>query len=83
MTQETSRPTVLLIVAEVLVRLHLAAALEHAGMRVVPLVSGDEALQVLPSSPDIKAVVIDVEQSPSSMSDFERGFEACRDALSS
>jgi DNA-binding NarL/FixJ family response regulator len=40
-------------------------------MRVVPLVSGDEALQVLPSMPDLEAVVIDAEQSPSSMSGLE------------
>ncbi len=71
MTQETSRPTVLLVAGEVLVRFNLAAALESAGMHVVPLVNAEEALQVLPTSPDIKAVVIDVEQSPSSRSDFE------------
>jgi DNA-binding NtrC family response regulator len=62
---------VLLIAGEVLVRLNLAAALEHAGMRVVPLVSGDEALRVLPNVPSAVVVIIDEELGPSSMSSFE------------
>jgi DNA-binding NarL/FixJ family response regulator len=70
-TQDASRPTVLLVAGEVLVRLHLAASLESAGMHVVPVVNAEEALQVLPSLPALKAVVIDAKPPRSGMSDFE------------
>jgi DNA-binding NarL/FixJ family response regulator len=69
--QDTSRPTVLLVAGEVLVRLNMAAALESAGMHVVPVVNAEEALQVLPNLPDLKAVVIDAKLPLSGTSDFE------------
>ena len=71
MTQKTSRPTVLLVAGEVLVRFNLAAALESAGMHVVPVVNAEEALLVLPSLPALKAVVIDAKLPVSGTSDFE------------
>ena len=71
MTQDASRPTVLLVAGEVLVRLNLTASLESAGMHVVPVVNAEEALQVLPSLPALKAVVIDAKLPLSGTSDFE------------
>jgi DNA-binding NarL/FixJ family response regulator len=62
---------VLLVEDEALVRLTLAGLLEEADYKVLPVASAEEALEVLGSIPDIRAVVTDVELSQSGMTGFE------------
>ncbi len=71
LAQETSRPLVLVVEDEVLVRLTISAMLEEAGFKVLAVTSAEEALEVLGAIPDIRSVVTDVELSSKGMSGFE------------
>ena len=71
MSQDDPRPLVLLVEDEALERIALAGMLERGGFRVMPVVSAEEALQVLGAVPDIEAVVTDVNLSSGAMDGFE------------
>jgi DNA-binding NarL/FixJ family response regulator len=68
---DDSRPLVLLVEDEVLVRMALTRMLERSGFHVIPVSSADEAVQVLSAVPDIRAVVTDVKLSLGGMDGFE------------
>jgi CheY-like chemotaxis protein len=55
-----SRPTILVVEDEMLVRVMLADALRDAGYEAVEAVDGDEAIRLLRGSDNIKVVVSDI-----------------------
>ena len=69
--QDDSRPLVLLVEDEVLVRMTLTAMLEEGGFRVAPVAQADETLEVLAAVPDVRAVVTDVRLASDGMDGFE------------
>ena len=68
---ELSRPVVLVVEDEVLVRMMLADVLDDAGFKVVEAAHADEALRVLSACDRIRAVVTDVEMPRGSMNGFQ------------
>lgn len=69
--QPTTRPLVLVVEDEVLVRMTLADVLDEAGFKVIEAANADEALRVLAAIPDIRAVITDVEMPRGSIDGFE------------
>ena len=68
---EPSRPVVLVVDDEVLVRMMLADVLDDAGFKVVEAAHADEALRVLSACDHIRGVVTDVEMPRGSMNGFQ------------
>jgi CheY-like chemotaxis protein len=62
--QPNTRPLILVVEDEALVRMTLVDVLEDAGFKVIEAVHADEALRVLGTVPGIGAVVTDVEMPP-------------------
>ncbi len=67
----TTRPLVLLVEDEVLVRTTLTSVLDRARFKVIAASNADEALEVLASVSGISIVVTDVKLSLSSIDGFE------------
>jgi CheY-like chemotaxis protein len=65
-----SKPAVLVVEDEVLVRLMLADVLDDAGFKVIEAAHADEALSVLSAVPEVQAVVTDVEMPTGSIDGF-------------
>ena len=65
-----SKPAILVVEDEVLVRLMLADVLDDAGFKVIEAAHADEALSVLSALPEVQAVVTDVEMAAGSMDGF-------------
>ena len=70
-SREGTRPIILVVEDEVLVRTTLASMLDEAGFRVVPAANADEALEVLAAVPRIAMIITDVALPSSSHSGFE------------
>ena len=66
-----TRPLILVVEDETLVRMTLVDVLEDAGFKVIEAVHADEALQVLKAVSGIDAVVTDVEMPRGSINGFE------------
>ena len=66
-----TRPLILVVEDETLVRMTLVDVLEDAGFKVIEAVHADEALQVLKAVSGIDAVVTDVEMPRGSIDGFE------------
>ena len=66
-----TRPLILVVEDETLVRMTLIDVLEDAGFKVIEAVNADEALQVLKAVSGIDAVVTDVEMPRGSINGFE------------
>ena len=66
-----TRPLILVVEDETLVRMTLVDVLEDAGFKVIEAVHADEALQVLKAVSGIDAVVTDVEMPRGSIDSFE------------
>jgi CheY-like chemotaxis protein len=66
-----TRPLILVVEDEALVRMTLVDVLEDAGFKVIETVHADEALQVLKAVSGIDAVVTDVEMPRGSINGFE------------
>jgi CheY-like chemotaxis protein len=66
-----TRPLILVVEDEGLVRMTLVDVLEDAGFKVIEAVHADEALQVLKAVSGIDAVLTDVEMPPGSINGFE------------
>ncbi|WP_315974855.1 response regulator [Microvirga yunnanensis] len=66
-----SRPLILVVEDEALVRMTLVDVLEDAGFKVIEAVHADEALQVLKAVSDIQGMVTDVEMPRGSINGFE------------
>jgi CheY-like chemotaxis protein len=69
--QPATRPLILVVEDEALVRITLVDVLEDAGFKVIEAVHADEALRVLRAVPGIQAVVTDVEMPRGSINGFE------------
>ena len=67
----------LIAAGEVLVRMELADMLKGGGFRVVPVASAEEALELLAATPDIQAVVTDVNLSPGSIDGVDLARRVC------
>jgi DNA-binding NarL/FixJ family response regulator len=70
-SREGTRPIILVVEDEVLVRTTLASMLDEAGFRVIPAANADEALEVLAAVPRIAMIITDVALPSSSHSGFE------------
>jgi CheY-like chemotaxis protein len=66
-----TRPLILVVEDEALVRMTLVDVLEDAGFKVIEAVHADEALRVLKAVSSIDAVVTDVEMPRGSIDGFE------------
>ena len=66
-----TRPLILVVEDETLVRMTLVDVLEDAGFKVIQAVHADEALRVLRAVSGIEAVVIDVEMPQGNINGFE------------
>jgi CheY-like chemotaxis protein len=66
-----TRPLILVVEDEALVRMTLVDVLEDAGFKVIEAVHADEALRVLKAVSGIDAVVTDVEMPRGSINGFE------------
>jgi CheY-like chemotaxis protein len=66
-----SRPLVLVVEDEALVRMTLVDILEDAGFRVIEAFHADEALRVVKTVSGIQAIVTDVEMPRGSINGFE------------
>lgn len=66
-----TRPLILVVEDEALVRMTLVDVLEDAGFKVIEAVHADEALRVLKAVSDIQALVTDVEMPRGSINGFE------------
>jgi CheY-like chemotaxis protein len=66
-----TRPLILVVEDETLVRMTLVDVLEDAGFKVIEAVHADEALQVLKAVSGIDAVLTDVEMPRGSINGFE------------
>jgi DNA-binding NarL/FixJ family response regulator len=64
---------------EVMMRLELADTLKGSGLRVLPVASAEEALEVLQASPDVQAVVTDVRLSGTGIEGVELARRVCRE----
>jgi DNA-binding NarL/FixJ family response regulator len=64
------RPLVLVVEGEVFARLELAAMLEEGGYQPVPVVSAEEALEVLEAVPGFAALVTDVGLAPEGLDGY-------------
>lgn len=66
-----TRPLILVVEDETLVRMTLVDVLEDAGFKVIEAVHADEALRVLRAVSGIEAVVTDVEMPQGNINGFE------------
>ena len=66
-----TRPLILVVEDEALVRMTMVDVLEDAGFKVIEAVHADEALRVLKAVSGIDAVVTDVEMPRGSINGFE------------
>ncbi len=66
-----TRPLILVVEDETLVRMTLVDVLEDAGFKVIQAVHADEALRVLRAVSGIEAVVTDVEMPQGNINGFE------------
>ncbi len=66
-----ARPVVLVVEDEVLPRITFTKMLESARIRVIPVSSAEEALEVLTAIPEIQAAIIDVQLSPHGIDGLE------------
>ena len=71
MTQDTSRPAVILVEGEVQTRLMLTAQLQEGGLAVLPVASAEEALEVLGAMSSVQVVVTGVGLSSKGMTGLE------------
>jgi CheY-like chemotaxis protein len=69
--QPNTRPLILVVEDEALVRMTLVDVLDDAGFKVIEAAHADEALRVLKAVSDIQAVVTDVEMPRGSINGFE------------
>jgi CheY-like chemotaxis protein len=69
--QPSTRPLILVVEDEALVRMTLVDVLDDAGFKVIEAAHADEALRVLMAVSDIQAVVTDVEMPRGSINGFE------------
>ncbi|MEE1611910.1 response regulator [Microvirga sp. CF3016] len=67
----STRPLLLVVEDEALVRMTLVDVLEDAGFKVIEAVHADEALRVLSAVSGIDAVITDVEMPRGSINGFE------------
>jgi CheY-like chemotaxis protein len=65
-TSETSRPVVLIVEDEFLLRMNAAEMIGEAGFDVVEAANADEAIAILEARPDIHVIFTDI-QMPGSM----------------
>jgi CheY-like chemotaxis protein len=70
-SNSNTRPVILVVEDEALVRMTLVDVLEDAGFKVIEAAHADEALRVLKAVSGIDAVVTDVEMPRGSINGFE------------
>ena len=69
--QSNTRPLILVVEDEVLVRMTLVDVLEDAGYQVIEAIHADEAIRILRALSGVDALITDVEMPQGSMNGFE------------
>ena len=76
--QSNTRPLILVVEDEVLVRMTLVDVLEDAGYQVIEAIHADEAISILRALSGVDALITDVEMPQGSMNGFEMAQECER-----